>query len=122
MERNGDIVRGHTEVPASADTASLFAALGDGIRLGIVERLCREGPLPIVRLREGFDVSRQAVSKHLKALEAAGLLRSRREGRERIWMLRDERLEEARRHLETISAQWDRAIGRLRGFVEARDA
>jgi len=102
----------------SRRVAPLFAALGDETRLGVVERLCREGPQSIVRLTGGTKVSRQAVTKHLHALAKAGLVRSRRQGRERIWEVRTNRLLEAQGWLEQISAQWDEAIGRLRAFVE----
>lgn len=101
-----------------ADSAPLFAALGDASRLRIVARLCEGGPQSIVRLTEGTGMSRQAITKHLRALEGAGLLRSGREGRERIWQLQARRLIEVRRHLEQISSQWDDAIGRLRRLVE----
>lgn len=63
-------------------------------------------------------VTRQAVSKHLRTLEAAGIARSRRHGRERIWELRPASLDEAQIYLREISAQWDLAIARLRSFVE----
>jgi DNA-binding transcriptional ArsR family regulator len=98
--------------------APVFAALGDETRLGIVGRLCARGPSSISRLSEGSGVTRQAVTKHLQALAAAGLVRGARRGRERIWTLETERLELARRSLERISTQWDDAIGRLRAFVE----
>jgi len=49
--------------------APVFAALGDQARLRIVARLCDGGPLSIVRLTEGADISRQAITKHLSALE-----------------------------------------------------
>lgn len=101
-----------------AEAAPIFAALADGNRLRIVERLCAEGPLSIMRLAQGAKVSRQAITKHLCVLEAAGLARSSRAGRERIWELRTQRLSEARRHLEQISQQWDAAVERLRAFVE----
>jgi DNA-binding transcriptional ArsR family regulator len=101
--------------------APVFAALGDRTRLRIVARLCGEGPLSIVRLTEGGYVSRQAVTKHLRALERAGLTRSSRVGRERLWELKARRLEEARRYLEEISAGWDAAIERLRAHVELDD-
>lgn len=104
-----------------ADAAPLFAALGDPTRLRIVTRLCDGGRLPIVRLTEHAKVSRQAVTKHLLALEKAGLVRSGRAGRERIWELQPKRLAEARRYLDRISSQWDGAIGRLRAFVEDRE-
>ncbi|MGH1347211.1 MAG: ArsR/SmtB family transcription factor [Nannocystales bacterium] len=100
------------------EAAPMFAALGDEHRLRIVTRLSEQGPQPIVRLTEGTDISRQAVTKHLRALEGAGLLRSTRVGRERIWELQPNALDDAQRHLETISRQWDAAVDRLRAFVE----
>ena len=104
--------------PQLADAAPVFAALGDATRLAIVARLCHEGPQSIVRLTEGSAVSRQAISKHLRALEVAGLVRSNRSGRECIWALRTQRLAQARRYLDQISTQWDDALERLRAFVE----
>jgi DNA-binding transcriptional ArsR family regulator len=98
--------------------APVFAALGDATRLQIVSRLCSGGPASIARLARGARVSRQAVTKHLYALEHAGIARSARAGRERIWELRPQRLSEARRYLDQISDQWDAALGRLRAFVE----
>ncbi len=108
--------------PASAarlpDAAPVFAALGDETRLRIVARLGEVGPLSIARLAEGEPITRQAITKHLHALEEARLVRSTRDGRERIWELRPDRLGEARRCLERISARWDGAIERLRARVE----
>lgn len=101
--------------------APVFAALGDPSRLRIVARLCDGGPLNIVRLTEGGEVTRQAVSKHLRALEQAGLVRSTRAGRERIWQLEPQRLAEAGHWLAVISTQWDQALGRLKAFVEREE-
>jgi len=101
-----------------AGAAPVFAALGDTARLRIVQRLCDGGPLSITRLTEGAQISRQAVTKHLRALEDAGLVRSDRAGRERIWELRTKRLAEGRRYLDQIAAEWDGALARLRTFVE----
>ncbi|MEP7052780.1 MAG: metalloregulator ArsR/SmtB family transcription factor [Pseudomonadota bacterium] len=98
--------------------APLFAALGDATRLGIVTRLCAAGPQSIVRLTDGTKVSRQAITKHLRALAQAGLVHSTRDGRERIWQLQTKRLADVRGYLEQISSQWDDAIERLRAFVE----
>jgi DNA-binding transcriptional ArsR family regulator len=97
--------------------APLFAALGDKTRLWLVSRLSA-GPLSITCLTAGSRVTRQAITKHLRVLEGAGLLRSTRRGRESIWQLKQKRLREARRYLELVSLQWDDAIGRLRKFVE----
>lgn len=101
-----------------AGAAELFAALGDETRLSIVARLSGGGPQSMARLTAGAPVSRQAVAKHLRALEVAGLAASRRRGRERVWELRPERLDQVHRYLDAISSQWDAALGRLRTLVE----
>jgi DNA-binding transcriptional ArsR family regulator len=98
--------------------ALVFAALGDEIRLRLVVRLSDAGPLSITRLTSGSHVTRQAISKHLRVMEQAGLVRATRRGRERIWQLERQRLEDARHYLDTIARQWDDALGRLRDFVE----
>lgn len=98
-------------------SAPLFAALGDRVRLRIVQRLCAEGPLSTVSLGVGTGITRQAVTKHLRALTQAGLVEGTR-GRPRVWRLQPRRLEEARESLDRISRQWDAAIDRLRAFVE----
>lgn len=110
--------------PSSAGAAQLvaaapvFAALGEKTRLQLVARLCAEGPLSITRLGAGAAVTRQAITKHLQALAAAGLVRDTRCGRERIWQIESHRLAEARRCLDEISQQWDEALGRLKALVE----
>jgi DNA-binding transcriptional ArsR family regulator len=100
------------------ESAPVFAALGDETRMRLVARLCREGPLSITRLTDGTDVSRQAITKHLNVLAAAGLVRSARVGRETVWELELARLTDARRLLDMISDEWDARIGRLRALVE----
>ena len=99
-------------------SAPVFAALGDDTRLGIVTRLCRSGPTSIVGLTEGSGVTRQAVAKHLRILEDAGLVRATRAGRVSTWRLLPGGLDEARAGLDLIAQQWDAALGRLRAFVE----
>ena len=101
-----------------ADSAAVFFALGDRTRLGLVSRLCDAGPTSITRLTEGFDMTRQAITKHLHVMEEAGLVHRRQRGRESLWQIEPKRLADARRHLELISAQWDGALLRLKRFVE----
>lgn len=108
--------------PASAAlkrSAPVFAALGDATRLHVVSRLSGGGPMSITQLTEGSDVTRQAVTKHLNVLAHAGLVRGFRQGRERVWELRTQRLADARQVLDSISAQWGAALERLRAMVEA---
>lgn len=100
------------------EAAPVFSALGDETRLRLVARLSVEGPLSIVRLHEGTDVTRQAITKHLQALADAGVVNDVRSGRERIWQLEPRRIEEARRCLAHISQEWDDALARLKAFVE----
>src|SRR5206468_4708036 len=85
--------------------APVFAALGDDTRLGIVSRLCRSGPASIVGLTQGSGITRQAVTKHLRILESAGLVRATRAGRESRWQLLPGGLAEARAGLDSISRQ-----------------
>jgi DNA-binding transcriptional ArsR family regulator len=99
-------------------SAAIFAALGDETRLGLVSRLCEEGPLSIARLTGSFDITRQAITKHLRVMEDAGLVRRTQTGRESLWQIEQHRLAEARQYLQQISAQWDVALARLKRFVE----
>lgn len=99
-------------------TAPVFAALGDPTRLRLVAALCAGGALSIAQLTAGTAVTRQAVTKHLTVLADAGLVRDIRQGRERLWELEPSRLDEARRSLDAIAAQWDQALQRLKSFVE----
>ena len=103
---------------ATPEVAHLFAALGDETRLRMVSRLCRDGPLSITKLASGSLISRQAITKHLRMMRAAGLVQSTRSGREIIWRMDEERVEEARRYLDLISREWDEALQRLRTLVE----
>jgi DNA-binding transcriptional ArsR family regulator len=98
--------------------APVLAALGDESRLQIVIKLCRYGPQSITKLSQGASISRQGVTKHLHALYTAGLVRSERRGRERIWRLEPKRLDEVRRYLAQISQQWDDVLARLKAAVE----
>ncbi len=100
------------------DAAPLFAALGDETRLQLLVRLSSSGPGSIARLSEKSKVTRQAISKHLQVLSEAGLVRSRRQGRERIWEIEPERFADAHDYLDRISQQWDAALDRLKQLVE----
>lgn len=98
--------------------ASLFAALGDETRLSVLAKLSRGEPQSIVRLTAGTDLTRQAVTKHLRVLADAGVVRSLRSGRESLFELKPQPLEEARDYLDQVSRQWDDALARLKAHVE----
>jgi DNA-binding transcriptional ArsR family regulator len=98
--------------------ASIFSALGDEKRLSLVLRLCRGEPQSISQLTEGSDLTRQAITKHLRVLESAGVVHSVRRGRECLFKFKQEPIEEVRKYLDLVSAHWDEALGRLKSFVE----
>ena len=98
--------------------APLFDALGDPNRLRIVTRLCDGGPCSTTEVTTVLSVSRQAATKHLLLLEAVGLLTSQRHGRERIWRVQPKPLTDASEYLNSLSQRWDKAIDRLRAYVE----
>ena len=98
--------------------AHVFAALGDDTRLALVARLCKGPPRSISQLTEGSELTRQAITKHLRVLESAGIVRSVRTGRESLFEFDPEPIEEIREYLDVVSKQWDRALSRLRAFVE----
>jgi DNA-binding transcriptional ArsR family regulator len=99
-------------------TAPVFAALGDATRLTIVAKLGDGVQRSISELTEGSELTRQAITKHLRVLEGAGLVRGRRHGRESLFELELEPLAEAKRALDAISKQWDQALSRLKSHVE----
>ena len=101
-----------------ADTAPIFAALGDETRLGLVARLARADTLSIAQLTEKTPVTRQAVTRHLEVLEEAGLVRGTRRGREHLWQLEPARLALAQRSLAQISSWWDEKLAALKEKVE----
>lgn len=104
--------------PAWQQVVPVFAALGDPTRLRLIAALCAGSALSITQLAAGTTISRQAVTRHLEVLAEAGLVHGTRHGRERLWELEPSRIEEARRALDTIAAQWDQALTRLKSLVE----
>jgi DNA-binding transcriptional ArsR family regulator len=98
--------------------AEVFAALGDETRLGLLAKLTQGEPRSIVQLTDGTRLTRQAVTKHLRVLQGAGVVRSERVGRESQFTLDPRPLSEAQTWLDHVSKQWDNALLRLRALVE----
>jgi DNA-binding transcriptional ArsR family regulator len=99
--------------------ARVFAALGDTTRLSLVSKLSRGQPRSISQLTERSRLTRQAITKHLRVLEGAGIVHSAHAGRESLFELDLEPLAEVREYLGLVSKQWDQALSRLKAFVEA---
>lgn len=81
-------------------------------------KLAKGAPQSISRLAEGTNLTRQAVTKHLRVLEDAGVVRSARVGRESRFALEPKSLDHIRGYLDTVSRQWDDALARLKAFTE----
>ena len=96
----------------------LFAALGDATRLALVARLSAGQPRSIAQLTEGSRLTRQAITKHLRVLAQAGIVRCIRSGREALYEFQPRPILEMHEYLEHVSRQWDQALARLKAFVE----
>lgn len=101
-----------------AAPAPIFAALGDETRLALIEKLSDGTPCSIAQLTEGTDLTRQAVTKHLRVLEGVSIVRGVRTGRETLFQLDLTPIRAVRDYADVVSAQWDQALARLKTFVE----
>lgn len=104
--------------PALPELAPVFLALGDKTRLSLIALLCVGGVFSITQLTAHTQITRQAVTKHLRVLAEAGLVKDLKVGRERVWQFDPTQLEAARRSLEMIGRQWEHTLGKLKAFVE----
>jgi DNA-binding transcriptional ArsR family regulator len=102
-------------VPGVGDDriGAVFAALADPTRRQVVQALARQPDLTASRLAGELPITRQAVTKHLAALDRAGLVRGRREGREQRYTLTPAPLADAMVWMATVGAQWDERLERL---------
>lgn len=98
--------------------AVVFAALGDETRLLLIAKLCEGRPHSIAQLTAGSKLTRQAITKHLRVLEDAGIVHSVHRGRESLFEFDPRPMDELREYLDRVSAEWDEALGRLKAFVE----
>jgi DNA-binding transcriptional ArsR family regulator len=98
--------------------AILFAALGDKTRLTLITRLSSGRPASIAQLTAGSRLTRQAITKHLRVLERAGIVHSARAGRENVFELDPEPMRQMQAYLDQLARQWDQALARLKSFVE----
>jgi DNA-binding transcriptional ArsR family regulator len=92
--------------------------LGDATRLALVARLIDGEVSSIAQLTAGTRLTRQAVTKHLRVMQRAGMVRCTRSGRESLFALELEPIESALTYLDSLAQQWDRALSRLKTFVE----
>jgi DNA-binding transcriptional ArsR family regulator len=98
--------------------APVFAALGDETRLALVAKLSGGQPCSISQLTKGSKLTRQAITKHLRVLESAGIVRGVHAGRESLFEFDPTPIEEMREYLDFVSEQWEHALARLKAFIE----
>ncbi|HEX7853258.1 MAG TPA: metalloregulator ArsR/SmtB family transcription factor [Sphingobium sp.] len=98
--------------------ATIFAALGDPVRLTLLDRLKSGTERSMGEMGENLPITRQAVAKHLGVLQAGGLVEIRSLGRQRRVRLRPGAIAEANAYLDMVAKYWDDALGRLKVHVE----
>jgi DNA-binding transcriptional ArsR family regulator len=99
--------------------AAVCAALGDETRLSLVTTLSGGEPRSIAQLTGGSRMTRQAITKHLRVLESAGIVHSVRSGRESRFKFDPQPLNELHEYLGRVSAHWDQVLSRLKILVES---
>ena len=104
----------------TADTrrAPVFAALGAPTRLALLGQMRTSKPMSISALTAGSGITRQAVSKHLRVLSTAGLVRHHREGREQLYELDAAPLRDASDWLEQYRQHWEQSLDRLEDYLQ----
>src|SRR5947209_4227904 len=99
---------------------TVYGALADGSRRTIVWRLAAEGELTVSDLARPFDMSLNAVSKHIKVLEQAGLVQRRVAGRDHWLSLRSEPLAAAHTWIGLYQRFWESRIDSLERYLGDR--
>ena len=98
--------------------AEIFRALGDPIRLEMVQRLARGSRCTISALSEGLGITRQGARKHLQVLAEARLVALQPDGRDVLVSLEPETLDQAKLFIAELERRWDARLDALRRFVE----
>lgn len=110
--------RRRSSIAAQRRASLVFAALGDETRLSLVARLSGGEPHSIAELTQGSWLTRQAMTKHLRVLERAGIVHAARSGRESRFAFDPGSLEPVKKYIDLVSAQWDESLSRLKLSVE----
>jgi DNA-binding transcriptional ArsR family regulator len=106
---------------ASQTSEATFQALADPTRRAVLD-LLRRGSQPAGQIASAFPVSRPAISKHLRLLRRAHLVREHREGRNRVYQLNPQPLRAVDSWIEQYRVFWTQSLNDLKAFVEAEHA
>jgi DNA-binding transcriptional ArsR family regulator len=96
----------------------VFAALANPTRRDLLGLLLDQGPQPMQQLAAHFDMRRPSVSEHLRVLRDAGLIRERRDGRQRVYRLEADPLREVRDWLTPYERFWRERMTALRDLLD----
>lgn len=105
--------------PGAEDADRLWAALGDPMRLRVLDLLLAHGEATASALAIELAITRQGVAKHLVVLERVDLVRARRTGRETRFAVHDQRLAQAQRQLAQVASRWDGRLATIKQIAEA---
>jgi DNA-binding transcriptional ArsR family regulator len=108
--------------PAPGTVAAVFVALADPSRRQVIGVLAARGDASATAIAEELAITRQAVTKHLATLADAGLVDSRKAGREVRFQLRAAPLRLAARWLDTAAGAWDGRLTALKNAIERTEA
>ena len=100
----------------------LWSAVAEPSRRRVLDLLVANGEVSASWLAGHVPFSRQAVSKHLVVLEAAGLVSRRKQGKEVLYQVQVDRLDQAARAMADLAAQWDKRLGAIKRLAEAAHA
>jgi len=100
----------------------VFGALADPTRRQLLVNLAENGPRTATQLAREYPITRQGILKHLNILEDAGLVTVRQDGRDKLYTLTPEPLDEIDEWIRQISAKWDERLLRLKAFIENEQA
>jgi DNA-binding transcriptional ArsR family regulator len=100
----------------------IFAALADPTRRKLLANLAESSPKTATQLAEEYPITRQGILKHLRILEAAGLVAVNQQGREKRYSFTPEPLSELEQWIQDLSGKWDERLLRLKTFLENEQA
>jgi DNA-binding transcriptional ArsR family regulator len=107
-------------VGTAASKTDVYLAIADPTRRALLLRLAREGERNVSDLLEPFSISQPAVSKHLRILREANLVRSRKEGRERLYAIEPRALRQVYDWVSHFEKYWDQKLDALGEYLVRR--
>jgi len=105
---------------AARPSDDVYSAIADPTRRAMLRRLAEEGEKTVTDLLAPFSISQPAVSKHLRILRDAGLVRSRKEGRMRLYQLEAARLRQVYDWVAHFERYWDEKLDALGDYLDGQ--